>query len=175
MAFRLSSTGALMSTLPLEDGPDDQLLHVDVGGVEQAALLGGGQHRDRVGRARGAEVRALEGIDRDVDRVAALADLLADVQHGRLVALAFADHDGAVDVDGLHLLAHGVHRHLVGVLAVALAHGAGGRDGGPLHHPHELQKQVVAMHGCSCLALVGRQLDAPRLVLADSRGRSRPA
>src|SRR6185295_9772184 len=95
--------------------------------------------------------------------------------------------------------------HLVGVLAVALAHGAGGRDGGPLHHPHELQKEVVAMHGSpasfssisgGALAMfrdgaarpplkppsraaalrapsrsfVSRQLDAPRLVLADAEG-----
>ena len=46
---------------------DDDLVHVDVGRVEQAAALGGGEHRDRVRGAGGAEVGALERIDRDVD------------------------------------------------------------------------------------------------------------
>src|SRR5438093_1058280 len=75
------------------------------------------------------------------------AEILADVWHGRLVPLALTDHDRAVDVDALHLLAHRLDRHLVGVLAVSLAHGAGGGHGRPLHHPHELQEQVVSMHG----------------------------
>src|SRR5437773_3786716 len=32
-------------------------------------------------------------------------------------------------------------RHLVGVLAVALAHGAGRGDGRPLHDPHEFERR----------------------------------
>ena len=46
---------------------DDQLLHVDVRRVEQAALLRRRQHGQRVRRAGGAQVRALERIDGDVD------------------------------------------------------------------------------------------------------------
>src|SRR6185295_18680724 len=77
-------------------GADDELLHVDVGSVEQAAALGGGEHGDRVRSAGGAEVRPLQGIDGDVHADGAIlvplrADLLADVEHRRLVALAFAD------------------------------------------------------------------------------------
>ena len=133
--------------LALGRRPHDELLHVDVGRVQEAALLGGGDDGDGVGRAGGAQVRALQRVDGDVDREAAAADLLADVEHGRLVPLALTDHDRAVDVDALHLLAHRLDRHLVGVLAVSLAHGAGGGHGRPLHHPHELQEQVVSMHG----------------------------
>jgi hypothetical protein len=47
------------------------------------------------------------------------ADLLADVEHRRLVALALADHHGALDVEQVELGAHGVHRRLIRGLLVA--------------------------------------------------------
>ena len=52
---------------------------------------------------------------------AAGADLLADVEHRRLVALALADHHRAVDVEHVERLAHGVDRRLVGRVLVAVA------------------------------------------------------
>ena len=69
------------------------------------------------------------------------AHALADVQHRGLVALAFADHDGAAHGYRIHHPAHGLHRNLVGVFAVALAHGVGAGDGRLFHHTHELQRQ----------------------------------
>ena len=74
---RFSATGASMWTLPRAVGPTIDLLHVDVGRVEQAAALGGGEHRDGVRRAGGAEVGALERIDGDVDAGAVRAALAA--------------------------------------------------------------------------------------------------
>ncbi len=47
--------------------PDDELLHVDVGRVQQAAVLGRRQHGQRIGRTGRAQVGALERIDGDVD------------------------------------------------------------------------------------------------------------
>ena len=58
-------------------------------------------------------------------------DLLADVEHRRLVALAFADDDCAVDGDGVHGVPHGLDGDVVGVFAVALAHGFGARQSRP--------------------------------------------
>ncbi len=103
--------------------------------MQQAAALGGGEHRDGAGGAGGAEVGALQRIDRDVDlqgRAVALvgADLLADVEHRRLVALALADDDAAGHRQRVELGAHRLHRHLVGAVTVAVAHGVGGRDRG---------------------------------------------
>ena len=45
---------------------DDQLLHVEIGRVQQSSLGRGGEHRDGVRRAGRAEIRALERIDGDI-------------------------------------------------------------------------------------------------------------
>ena len=77
---------------------DGDLVHVDVGRVEEAARFRHGDDRERVLPALGGDGRALERIERDVDLgPVAGADLLADIEHRRLVALALADHHRAVD------------------------------------------------------------------------------
>ena len=48
-------------------GADRDLVHIDVGRVEQPALLGDREHRERVGPGLGADRRAFERIERDVD------------------------------------------------------------------------------------------------------------
>ena len=100
------------------------------------------------GRAGGAEVGALERVDGDVDLgravlAAARADLLADVEHRRLVALALADDDPAVDGQGVHLAPHRLDRDVVGVLAVAAAHGLRGGDGRLLGDADEVLLEEV--------------------------------
>ena len=67
IARRLSRTGASRSTTSLRARADDELLHVEVGRVQQPALLGRREHGDGVRRAGRAEVRAFERIDGDVD------------------------------------------------------------------------------------------------------------
>ena len=70
------------------------------------------------------------------------AHRLADVQHGSLVALAFADDDVARHVDAFEGVPHGVYGGLIGGLGVALAHGAGGSDGRLLDHVDKIAQQV---------------------------------
>ena len=117
--------------------------------MQQAAFFRCRQHRDRARRAGGAKVRAFQRIDRDIDlrNLAAVriraAHLLADIKHGRFVALALADHDGAVHRDRVHRLAHGFGGHLVAQRTVALAHGARRRDGRVLHHAQKFQRQIA--------------------------------
>src|SRR6185503_5194376 len=78
----------------------------------------------------GAEVGALQRVDGDVDLGIDLplgptaAERLADVEHGGLVALSLADDDGAAHLEAIELLAHRLHRHLIGVLPLAVAHRA---------------------------------------------------
>ena len=111
------------------DRPDRDLVHVRVGRVQELAVLG---HRDdgqRVVDAVGAQVGALQRIDGDVDlgRVrVAVADLLADVEHRRLVALALADDDAAADVHVAEGAAHGLGGGAVGAVACSR-----GRRSGP--------------------------------------------
>ena len=123
-------------------GADGDLLHVDVGRVEQAAALGHGEDADRIRLVLGAEGRAFERIDGDIDlRALAGADFLADEQHRRFVALALADDDAAVDVDVAEFGAHGLDGGVVGGLLVALAAPVGGGDRGALGDAHQLERQ----------------------------------
>jgi hypothetical protein len=90
---------------------------------------------------------AFERIQRDVDaRAAAQPDLLADVEHRRLVALALADDDAALDVERVQRRAHGVHRGLVGLLLVAAADHVEAGDGRGLADAHGGQRQVTVEH-----------------------------
>ena len=127
----------------------DQLLHVQVGGVQEAAGRGRRKHRDGIRRAGRAQIRAFEWIDGDVDlrqrdRGPALervrhADPFADVQHRRLVALAFANDDRAVDRHRVHRAAHRFDRGLVGSMTIALPHRVGARDRGLFDDAQELE------------------------------------
>jgi hypothetical protein len=92
-------------------GPAGDLRHVGVGRVQQVALVGDREdsERARAGRWRtGWCPRAGRPRCRPRAGLASLGpDLLADVQHRRLVALALADDDGAA---GRHALERGAHR-----------------------------------------------------------------
>ena len=82
---RFSPVGASRSTTPCgRPGPDGDLLHVDVGGVEEPALIGERDDGHAIGRALGDDLGAFQRIDRDIHLLAALADLLADVEHRAL-------------------------------------------------------------------------------------------
>ena len=70
------------------------------------------------------------------------ADLLADVEHRRLVALAFADDDRPVDRHGVHHLAHRLDGDLVGLVPVALPHRVRARDGRLLDDAEKLEREV---------------------------------
>ena len=86
-----------------------------------------------------------ERIDRDVAPSGpAVADLLADEEHRRLVALALADDDRAVDRQAVQLAAHRVDGGLVGRLLVAVAAQARGGDGGALGDADEFQSRDSA-------------------------------
>ena len=49
---------------------------------------------------------------------------------------------GAVDRHGVHLAAHRLDGHLVGAVAVALAHRVGAGDGGLFGDAQELEREV---------------------------------
>ena len=90
------------------------------------------------------EAGAVDRVDRDVDSGSgAVADLLAVVQHGRLVLLALADHDGAVHRHRVDHQAHRVDRGAVGRDLVAVADPPSRRQGGGFGDADELQGKVA--------------------------------
>jgi hypothetical protein len=108
--------------------------------VQQPSALGSGQHSDGAGASGGAQIRALQRVDRDIHRgrrcrTVPRPDFLADVEHRRFVRFALTDDDGAVHQDGVHRAAHGFHRGMVGSLGVSHSHGARRCDGGFLYNP----------------------------------------
>ena len=108
-----------------------QLLHVEVGGVEEATAVGGGEYGHRATLAVSAQVGALAGIHGEVHtRARAAAHLFTDVKHRGLVALPLADHDAALHGDLAHALAHRLDRGGIGLVFQAHAGEAGGGDGG---------------------------------------------
>ena len=125
-------------------GADRDLVHVDVGRVQEIALLGDGEHGERVGPGLGGDGRALERIERDVDfGTAALgrSDLFADEQHRRFVALAFADDHGAVHRQLVQGGAHRLDRGGVGGFLVAAADQRRGRDCRRFGDPHHFENK----------------------------------
>ena len=124
---------------------DGDLLHVDGGaGEEHRPALRDRDHRDRVRLAERGQPRALERVDRDVDLgPLAVADLLAVVEHRRLVLLALADDDDAVHRDRVEHRAHRVDGGLVGGDLVAAADPAAGAHRRGLGHAHELEREVA--------------------------------
>ena len=88
---------------------DGDLVHIDVGREEQAALFRNRDDGESVGQVLGADRRAFERIERDIDRrTFARADFLADVEHRRLVPLTLADHHCALDGEAVEFLPHGI-------------------------------------------------------------------
>ena len=123
------------------------------GACSKPPRLAGGQHRDGVGRSGGAEIGAFQRIDGDIDlgeerfgRVRGESDFFADVQHGRFVALAFADDDGAVHLHRVHGLAHGFHGDFVGFVAVTKTHGARRGDRGGFDYAEKFEAEL-RFHG----------------------------
>ena len=110
-----------------------QLLHVEVGRVEQTTGLRSGQNSHRTALAVGAEVGALTRVDSKVNAGAcAAAHFLADVKHGGLIPLTFTDHDATTHVDLAHALAHGLNGRRIGFVFEATAGEFRGGDGGLL-------------------------------------------
>jgi hypothetical protein len=137
-----------------DDRPDAQLVEVRVRGVGQAALLGRGEDGDCVPLAVGDEVGALERIDRDVDLwnvvLVVAADLLADVEHRRLVALALADDDRARELNLVHRPAHGLGRGLVGLVLLAPSHEPGRGERRRLGDADHLEREQLLHQWRKC-------------------------
>src|SRR6266404_5698754 len=129
--FEIIGDGGIEVDRTLAGRTNYNFFHVQIGSVQQSALLTRGQNGDGAGGPSSAKISALERIYGDVDfreqsfgRVGSQANLFADVKHGSFVAFAFADDDGAVHLHGVHRFAHGL-------------------DGAVLDHAQEFQAELL--------------------------------
>ena len=137
-----------MSTLPATTGPTQSFSRYVSGAWVRPPFSDAARTVIAFALAVGDEVRALERIDGDVDLgdvvLVVPADLLADEQHRRLVALALADDDRAGELDLVHRPAHRLDRGAVGVVLLASAHEAGGGQRRRLGDPDHLQREQLS-------------------------------
>ena len=126
-------------------GAGDQLLHVEHGGgVEHGAAVCHGNHGEGVVHAERGQAGAVDGINRHVEGgTGAVADVLAVVQHGSLVLLAFTDDNGAVEVDGGEAVAHSVDSCAVRKILFARANPGTRCDGCGFGSAHQFHCQVT--------------------------------
>jgi hypothetical protein len=93
------------------------------------------------------------------------AHLLADIEHRRLVALAFADHHRALYGERIERRAHGVDGRLVGHLLVAAAHQLGGGECRRLGDADRLERQIAVHFPRISHRFLRRRLNAPSKTL----------
>lgn len=119
--------------LALGSRRSSQLLHVEVGGVEQTTAIGSGENSHRAALVEGAKVGAFARVDSEIHaRASAGADLFSDVEHRGFITFAFANHDAALHLDLIHALAHGIDGQCIRFILQAFAGERGGSDGGLL-------------------------------------------
>ena len=115
------------------------------GACSNPSFLARRQHRNRIRRARRAQIRPFQRVHRDIHmrikpvRIARRhPNFLADKKHRRLVALAFANHNGAIHA---HV---SISRRMASPLlhplcAVAKTHGPCRRNRRLFHHAQKFQ------------------------------------
>ena len=107
-------------------------------------MLGHRDHGERIGQPFCSDRRSLERIERDIDlRAIARAHLLADIQHRRFVAFAFADHHRTRDIQAVQRIPHGVDGDLIGHPFVPAAHLTRCRKRRSFGDAHHFQRQIA--------------------------------
>ena len=126
-------------------GADRDLVHVEHRRrVEHRAAFGDREHRDGVGQALAHQRGAVDRVDGEVAvRAVAVADLLAVVEHRRVVLLALADDHDAAHGHRVDQLAHRVDGGAVAALLVAAADPASRGHRAGLGDPHQFQGEVA--------------------------------
>ena len=131
---------------PRAQWTDGDLPHVHVGQVQQRAALPDRDHRHRAVAAASDDAATLEWVERQIDGIAAGADLAADVQ-GRFLVRG-ADHDPSGDRKVVEHRPHRRGRIPLGGLLVSPAEPACGRERSPLGHAHVLLAQAERRRRC---------------------------
>ena len=136
---------------------DDQLLHVNVGRVQQPAPLGGGQHGDRTRGSGGAEVRALEGVDGDIDFGQPSSPFAPRPTRSPMKSIGAWSRSPSPMTTRPSIgtrsspRAHRFHRNPVGTMAIALTHRVRAGNRRLLDHIQKPVRELLAggRHACT--------------------------
>src|SRR3984957_17137312 len=121
------------------------LVHVDArAGVEHRASLRKCDDRQCPVAAHRSERRSVDGVDRDVHEWwATVTDLLAVVEHRRVVLFAFTDHHNTVHGNAAEDEAHRIDRRTVGRVLVAATGPACRGDGRCFSHTNQFERDIA--------------------------------
>jgi len=160
-------------------GAHGQLVHIDVGRIEEAAVAGDRHDRQRVGFATGNGGAALERHDRDIHGRTAATHPFADIQVFGLSTGALADADGAVDRDLGQRPVHGRRRGFVGGAFVPASDQVrrrqGGRFGGAYRLHYQAETAGGAVHDFPPTPASGPQNGSMRIITGCSTDAFRAA
>src|ERR1700752_1625277 len=138
---------------PARRWPNYNLVHVDIGCIQQTTPFGGSQNCNRVVGAKRAEVRALERIDGYINLRTRFSNLLtntkaaayffANVEHRRFVTFAFANHHAPAHGHSVHYFPHCFDSYVIRKLSITLTHGSGGSYCRGFGYAQEIQRQLA--------------------------------
>ena len=114
---------------------DGDFVHVGIWTMEKVSMLGHGDNGQSVGSAVGADRGPFQRIQRDIHFRSPGTDLFTDVEHRRLITLAFSDDDGSIDAEGVEGATHRIDCRLVRSRFVPVLQG--GHSSAPLPQSRE--------------------------------------
>ena len=130
--WTLSATGRSRSITVARPRPDRDRAHVHVRQAQERPFGRDREHRHRADASAGDDAAALDRVEREIDAIAAGADLAARQEH---FAGTGADHDLPVDRQLVERRLHPARRGLLGRLLVGAAEPAGTCERRPLGRP----------------------------------------
>ncbi len=120
------------------------LVHVGIGAAQNLATFGQRDAREGVRSAGGANQRAFERVEGDIDfRSRAGADNLARVEHLGGVAIALAHYDFALKGDRVERITHRLGSDTIGGALVAFADKTGGSQGSRFGRSNHFLREVT--------------------------------
>ena len=119
--------------LALGSWRSSQLLHVEVGGVEQTTTVGSCENSHGTALVKSTKVGAFARVNGEINaRASAGTDLLSDVKHRGFITFPLTNHDAALHLDLIHALTHGIDGQCIRFILQTFAGERGGSDGGLL-------------------------------------------
>lgn len=129
---------------PLALGPTISF-HVHVRRFQEGTLVAHRQHGQRVGLTHGGHAGTLNGIDRDIHRVAVSGtNLLADIEHRSFINFTFADNNLTINLNLVENVAHGRYGRTISDILVTTSEPLVASQCSRFRHSGKLDRQFTS-------------------------------